>query len=125
MANILLVEDEAMISEPFSIILRSQNYDVDVAYNGLEALEYCSKKSYNLILLDIMMPYCNGVEFLEKASLKTKSPKTKVVMMTNLSSGGKEIAEAVRLGAQRGVLKANMTPKALIELVKTELAAKD
>lgn len=121
MRKILLVEDEPIISEPFGIVLRSRNYEVDIASDGLEALEYCSKNSYDIILLDIMMPYCNGIEFLEKALLSTKSPKTKVIMMTNLS-GGKEFDDALRLGASRSLLKASITPNLLIDIIKQELS---
>lgn len=120
MRKILLVEDEGIISEPFSIVLRSRNYDVDIAANGLEALEFCKNNSYDLILLDIMMPYCNGIEFLEKASLGTKAPNTKVIMMTNLS-GGNEVEEAIRLGASRSLLKASLTPNIFIDIIKQEI----
>lgn len=120
MHSILLVEDEAIISEPFSIVLRSQKYDVDIAANGFEALEYCLKKTYDLILLDIMMPYCNGVEFLHKAKLHVTAPTTKVILMTNLS-GGKEIDDAMSLGASKKLLKAQITPGLLIDMVKQEL----
>ena len=120
MPSILLVEDEAIISEPFGIVLRSQGYNVDIAANGLEALDFCANKTYDLILLDIMMPYCNGIEFLKKAKLKAVAPTTKVILMTNLS-GGKEIDEAMSLGASKKLLKAKITPGLLIEMVKEEL----
>ena len=51
MNSILLVEDEAIISEPFGIVLKLKNYNVDIAANGFEALDFCAKKIYNLILL--------------------------------------------------------------------------
>jgi CheY-like chemotaxis protein len=121
MPKILLVEDEVIISEPLGMVLRAQTYTVDIACNGLEALEYCSKNIYDLILLDIIMPLCDGCEFLERATLKITAPKTKVIMLTNLA-GGKEVGRALKLGAGRSLLKAHMTPKILLELVKTELA---
>ena len=120
MIKMLLVEDEVMIREPFGMVLKTQPFKVDLAANGLEALEYCSKNTYDLILLDLMMPFCSGVEFLKKASLKTKSPNTKVILLTNLAQG-KEIDEALALGAEKSILKASMTPKALLELVGNEL----
>jgi len=118
--KILIVEDEAIISEPFKIILSSGGYGVKVAGNGHEALELCKKDRYDLILLDIMMPVCNGVEFLEKAKLDTAAPTTKVIIMSNLSSG-EELTEALALGAKKSILKASVTPKTLLELVAAEL----
>lgn len=120
MPKILLVEDEIIISEPFGMVLRLQKYDVDIASNGLEALEFCAKNTYDLILLDIMMPLCNGVEFLKQANLKKTAPNTKIIMMTNLSSG-KEIDDALKLGAKKSLLKASVTPQKLIDLVKDAL----
>jgi CheY-like chemotaxis protein len=122
MHKLLLVEDESIISEPLGFALRTQDLSLDIAANGLEALEFCSRTSYDLILLDIMMPLCNGVEFLKRAKLREKSPKTKVILMTNLASG-KEIDEALSLGAEKSVLKAMMTPRTLIEMVNEELAS--
>ncbi|MDB5182830.1 MAG: DNA-binding response regulator VicR [Candidatus Saccharibacteria bacterium] len=120
MAKILLVEDELIISTPFSIVLKSKGHQVDNAENGNEALRLCQKKSYDLILLDIMMPYCNGVEFLKKANLKTTAPNTRVVVLTNLS-GGNEIDETLMLGAAKTVLKSSITPALLLTLVDEEL----
>ncbi len=121
MPRLLLVEDEAIISEPFGIVLRSHGFPTDIASNGLEALDCCKKNKYGLILLDIMMPLCNGIEFLRKARLRTKSPKTRIVMLTNLASG-KDIEESLALGAHRSILKAEITPASLIELVEEELS---
>lgn len=122
MYKILLVEDETIISEPISFALRTQSFQVDVANNGEEALKYCSENTYDIILLDIMMPVCNGIEFLRKASLKAKSPDTKVILLTNLA-GGKEIDEGLQLGASKSILKAEVTPKFLIDLVHSELGS--
>ncbi len=123
MSRILLVEDEFMISEPFGMVLKTLGFPVDVATNGLEALEFCKANTYDLILLDLMMPLCNGVEFLKQACLDANSPDTKVLLLTNLAQG-KEIDDALALGAERSVLKATMTPTSLIELVKNELATR-
>lgn len=120
MPKILLVEDEKIISEPFGIILRAHSFDLDIATNGQEALDLCKKNSYDLILLDIMMPVLDGIGFLKKANLDKKSPKTKIVVLSNLAVGP-EIEEALELGARRSLLKAQMTPASLIELVNTEL----
>jgi len=120
MAKILVVEDEAIINEPFCLVLRSQGHEVDAAYNGNEASGHCKKTTYDLILLDIMMPVCNGLEFLRNSKIKQLSPGTKVIIMSNLS-GGKDVEEALKLGAQKSLLKASVTPKLLIELVNNEL----
>ena len=121
MPRILIVEDEGAISEPFAIILRTKDHTVDLATNGFEALELCRQHSYDLILLDIMMPICDGNEFLKRAKLHETSPKTVVFVLTNLAMGA-DIIEALSLGAARSLLKSNITPTMLIDLVEEALA---
>lgn len=72
---------------------------------------------YDLILLDLMMPEVDGVEFLRLSKVTKKSPSTRVIILSNLSSG-RDIEEALALGADQHVLKSSLTPKDLIELVE-------
>ncbi len=120
MPKILLIEDEGVISEPISIVLTMHGYEVAMARNGKEAYKLCQKTNFDLILLDIMMPVWDGIEFLKRAELGKASPKTKIIIMSNLALGA-EINQALALGAHKNILKANITPKILLELVRTEI----
>lgn len=122
MPKLLIVEDERIIREPFMILLQAQGYDVDEAANGQEALELCRHTTYDLILLDLMMPVMDGVAFLQQASLHTTAPNTRVVVMSNLSSGTM-LTEALELGANGHAIKSDLAPRDVIALVQTELAA--
>lgn len=66
--KILIVDDERVIREGIAGIVRQMDLfsDVDTAGNGVEALELCRKNSYSILLLDILMPKMNGIEFLEE-----------------------------------------------------------
>lgn len=121
MAKILLVEDEMILREAFTILLTAQSYEVDAAVNGEEALKLCEKTNYDLILLDLMMPVLDGVGFLREAHMSMAHPSTRVVILSNLSSGA-PVTAAMELGAHRHVIKSNMSPKDIIELVEGELA---
>lgn len=121
MSKILLVEDEAVLREAFTILLTSQGYDVVTAVNGQEALDHCRSTRFDLILLDLMMPVLDGVGFLKKAKLEQSHPQTRVVILSNLSSG-ESLTSALQLGAQRHAVKANMSPRDIVTLVKEELA---
>ncbi|HHT64561.1 MAG: response regulator [Caldicoprobacterales bacterium] len=68
MMRILIVDDEPIIRNGLARTVREQNLfdQVDTAKNGLEALELCKDNRYHVILLDIMMPDMNGIEFLEQ-----------------------------------------------------------
>jgi CheY-like chemotaxis protein len=117
MTRVLLVEDEEILRDAYEHVLQSSGEDVDLARNGVEALERCSSTTYDLILLDLMMPVLDGVGFLKEANLRKVAPRTRVVIFSNLSSGG-NVSEALDLGADEHVLKSDLTPKDLLELVE-------
>jgi len=119
--RVLLVEDELVIRQAFEIILTNQDYDIDIAANGEEAAKLCESYHYDLILLDLMMPVLDGVGFLEKVNPAKNLQDTRVVILSNLSSG-EAINQAIELGAHRSEIKANLGPAELIKLVSDELA---
>jgi CheY-like chemotaxis protein len=121
MRKILLVEDEDILRDTYEIILSTQPYLLDTAANGKVALEKCQRTTYDLILLDLMMPVMDGVTFLEKF-MPDAPATTHVVILSNLSSG-KELEAALELGVERNVLKASLAPKQLLSLVRYELEA--
>lgn len=121
MKKILLVEDEPAIREPFELVLNTLDAVVHAAANGNEAIELCKENSYDLILLDLIMPLCNGVEFLETyQKADYRNPKAKIVVLSNLTSGP-EIDDALKLGVKDSVLKASLTPSTLLELVHSKI----
>lgn len=121
MTKILVVEDEAVIREAYVLLLEANSYNVTSAANGHEALKLCAKTSFDIILLDLMMPELDGVGFLERSDLKIKSPNTRVVVMSNLSSGA-EVIRAKELGAVRHEVKSDLAPSQVIEVIQSELS---
>ena len=122
MPKILLVEDEKVLRDAYAILLNSKGgYEVQIASNGREALELVENSSYDLILLDLMMPVLDGIGFLKGATLSVKAPNTRVIVLSNLS-GGQEVKEAMRLGAHRSAVKSDLGPGEVIAIVEKELA---
>ncbi len=78
--RVLVVDDNAGLLATFSLILKRRGYDVDMAEDGISALEKFDKNSYDVILMDIVMPRMNGVEAFRK--IKTIDPAAKVILMT-------------------------------------------
>ena len=106
-----------MIREAFSIILKLPgDYDIATAENGQIALQLCENNTYDVILLDIMMPILDGIGFLKEYTARYTQSPTKIVIMSNLSSGT-ELSQAQDYGVQRSVLKSSMTPAALLAVV--------
>lgn len=65
MSQILVVDDEADISEALRALLELEGYQVDVAADGGECLRYLRARRPDLIMLDLMMPVLNGFQVLE------------------------------------------------------------
>jgi two-component system copper resistance phosphate regulon response regulator CusR len=84
MKNILLVEDEAHVA---SLILRSlseEGYEVSLAPDGTTGWEMASQNSFDLIILDIMLPGINGLELCRK--IRAKGDTSPILMLTALGT---------------------------------------
>ncbi|MEG0671734.1 response regulator transcription factor [Clostridium sp.] len=62
--NILVVDDDKDIRELVAVYLKTENFNVELAENGEEALELIKKKEFDLVILDVMMPKLNGLDTL-------------------------------------------------------------
>jgi DNA-binding response OmpR family regulator len=121
MRKILIVEDEEILRESYRMILSTEPYNIKTAMDGEQALLLCDETEFDLILLDLMMPKVDGVAFLER--YKKKSLQTsKIIILSNLSSG-EELTKALSLGAYKNMVKAEVSPRQLLSLVRYELQA--
>ena len=66
MYNILVVDDDREIVKAIEIYLKREGYNVEKAYDGIEAINKLKEKEIHLIILDIMMPNQDGLETLQK-----------------------------------------------------------
>lgn len=122
MASILIVEDNTALRKIYVTLLTKEGFSVDAALDGRDALEKALKNPPDLILLDIMMPVLDGVGFLREFDIKNKHPNVKVIIFSNTEVPDK-VKEAIDLGAIRYMTKHNVTPKAMVSLVRELLAA--
>jgi DNA-binding NtrC family response regulator len=96
--KILLVDDEPGMLRYIKTLLEVDDYKVETATTGEEALERLEKGLHpDLVLLDVLMPGIDGLETLEK--LRQKQPGVKVVMLSCVNDT-KKVVQAMRLGAQ-------------------------
>jgi DNA-binding response OmpR family regulator len=82
--KILLVEDEETLAAGLEYNLKEEGYLIDWAKDGKQALEQFYSNEYDLIILDIMLPYFNGFEIAEK--VRAKSPQMPILMLTARTS---------------------------------------
>ncbi|MBQ9902921.1 MAG: response regulator transcription factor [Clostridia bacterium] len=78
--RLLIAEDERSLSKALTVILEKNNYSVDAAYDGEEALDYLSVGQYDGLILDIMMPKMDGLTVLRR--LRAKGNNIPVLMLT-------------------------------------------
>lgn len=121
MRKILIAEDEEVLRESYELILSTEPYQLATAKDGEEAFRLVKETLFDLVLLDIMMPKVDGLMFLERCKTHDVT-LPKVIMLSNLSSG-EELERALYLGAHRTAVKADLSPKQLIALVRYELQA--
>ncbi|HEX8227009.1 MAG TPA: response regulator [Candidatus Saccharimonadales bacterium] len=119
--KIAIVEDDLAISQMYRFKFEAENYKVDTAENGRLGLELIEKMRPDIILLDIMMPEMNGDEMLEQLRRQPWGKDIKVIILTN--KGEQEIPQSIKaLNVSAVVLKSDMTPRQVAELVKKQLA---
>lgn len=120
MSKIAIIEDDAAISQMYRIKFEAEGYTVDTAENGKIGLELIEDMKPDIILLDLMMPEMDGEEMLIKLRKQPWGKDVKVIILTNM--GESEAPAGIRdHGVEAFILKANMTPRQVAELVKEHL----
>ena len=82
--KILIIEDEYNLADAISCVLETKNYIVKIETDGLTGLEEALTNTYDLIILDVMLPRKNGFEILKE--LKQEKVDSKILMLTAKSS---------------------------------------
>jgi len=82
--KILVVEDDRSLSSAICKIIENEGYFTDAVYDGEEALYYIKEYSYDLIILDIMLPGVDGIEILRRT--RNSGIGTPVLMLTAKST---------------------------------------
>ncbi|HLK20251.1 MAG TPA: response regulator, partial [Bryobacteraceae bacterium] len=83
-ARILVIDDESEIRESLATLLELEGYNVELAVNATDGLRKVEAASYDLILLDLMMPDRSGMEVLK--DLRERGVETPVFMITAYGS---------------------------------------
>lgn len=97
-AQLLIVDDEEGNRDVLERLLQKQGYEVSKAQNGQSALDMLNQQSYDLVLLDIMMPQIDGYEVLRHIKLDEQLRHIPVIMISALSEL-ESVARCISLGA--------------------------
>jgi len=112
-AAILLVEDDADVAEMFGLGLSIAGYKVDIAGDGVSALEQAGQKRFDLVVLDVQLPRINGISALARLRSNTSTRDVRVAMLSN--SDDEALRRKARsLGILDWLVKSQTTPTELV-----------
>ena len=117
--TILLLEDDLFIGEMYSRFLSDQGYQVKLVANGNDGLQEALSKTYDLILLDVILPDKEGPEILQSLRGKEdKAPNSRIIVLTNYEQD-EESKFVMRTKADGYLIKADITPTRLLEIIRS------
>jgi len=123
MTKIAIIEDDAVISQMYRMKFEADGFDVQLANNGKRGVALVENFTPDIILMDLQMPEMDGTEAL---TIIRKSPWGKdipVIILTNL--GQEESPKEIRnLGIHSYIVKAELTPRQVVQRVKEALDVK-
>lgn len=118
-AKILIVDDDESVRITMKAILQDENYQVDIATNGKQAIQMSNETMYNIALLDIRLPDMEGVDLLKL--MKEYVPRTRKIMVTGFPTIQNAV-KAVNKQADAYLFKPVDVDK-LLQIVKDQLQA--
>lgn len=116
--KILCIEDEFFISELYERALKKSGHQVTTALNGQDGLQIAQTNTYDIVLLDLMVPGMTGMEILRILKDPSQSPgfNSKVIITTNLDQNDETRTE-LEAQADAYIVKATITPKELASFI--------
>lgn len=117
---VLVVEDEQNLSFMYKKKFEIAGFGVECAGNGIDGLEKANELLPDIILLDIMMPKMNGLDMLRQLKASGVTRDIPVVMLSNISEG-KQVEQARQIGAKGYIIKADVVPQNVVDIIKQEL----
>src|SRR6056297_3178894 len=115
--KILIVEDEKILLSLLKQKLEKEGYMISTAEIGEEGLEQARKEQPDLILLDIVMPKMDGIQFLKRKSREGSIKDIPVIIISN-SGQPAELNQAQKLGADDWLVKTEFNPQEVIRKVE-------
>lgn len=120
MTKIAIIEDDSVISQMYRMKFEADGFEVQIANNGRDGVALVEEFVPDMVLLDMQMPIMNGDEALKQIRSHDWGKSVPVMILTNL--GEEEAPKNIRaLGIESYIVKADLTPRQVIERVKTTL----
>ncbi len=118
--KILIVEDDALLSEMLAGKFATEKTMVDHAADGEQALTMLKGKKYDLVLLDILLPKVDGFTILENLNKDPNGMGTPVIILSNLGQKN-DVQKGLALGVKKYLVKAILSLDEVVEASKEVL----
>lgn len=118
--NILLIDDDPLIVDMYTLKLKGAGFGVETAADGKKGLEKIKQGGWDVVLLDVVLPVMDGFEVLKKLAEDKMVAHPPIILLTNL--GQKEdVEKGLKLGAADYLIKADFTPSEVVAKVNKVL----
>ena len=121
--NVLVVDDESLIRQIISIILKSAGYKVVEAVSGNDALSKITGRNFGLVITDLRMPGMDGIEFIRQLRSESAYKRVPIIMLTSEFSDFKK-KEAEIAGVSDWIVKPFIRQQ-LLQSVKKFMGNRD
>jgi len=115
--KILLVEDEIVMAKMYQERFQKAGFDVEIALTAEEGLKKAKQENPDLVVLDILLPRADGIEFLQKLREDKDLKNTTVVALSNYDVPETK-KKAWDLGVKAYLMKADYIPRTLVREIK-------
>jgi len=123
MTSIAIIEDDQLISQMYRMKFEEEGFTVAVAADGRNGVAMVEKMQPDLVLLDLWMPELDGIAALKLIRALPSGADVPVIVLTN-SGGAADEAKLRALGIEDYIVKADFTPREVVEKVKEVLNRK-
>ena len=120
MRNILIIEDEKILAEMYKDKFTRVGFNVILASSAEKGISLAKEKKPDLIILDILLPRENGIDFLKKLKEDSEASSIPVIVLSNYNNSEAKKA-AGELGVKDYLIKTNYTPQQIVEKIKEYL----
>jgi DNA-binding response OmpR family regulator len=122
MKRMLIIEDDQLVGSIYRHKFQSEGFQVELAADGEAGWKAVRTMRPDVVILDLMLPKLNGVEVLKRIRATPESRELPVIVLSNAYLGNL-IQDAWQAGADNCLVKANCTPKQLLEIVQKALGS--
>lgn len=112
--KILLVDDDKFLLDMYSLKFKKSGLEIDTSSSSVAALEKIRNGSYDIVVMDIIMPGMDGLELLKTIRQDKLIPNTTVIMLTNQAD---DVEKAKALGVDGYIIKATTIPSEVVDQV--------